>query len=83
VNLLTVRRLPVQLNNEGAQPYKLRLDPALAKLVQDNLQLRHPSVRVGKRFAVEFALQEWLYSRGLVRNDPGVALERNRSDRHD
>jgi hypothetical protein len=83
VNLLTVRRLPVQLNNEGAQPYKLRLDPALAKLVQDNLQLKHPSVRVGKRFAVEFALQEWLYEKGLVRNDPGVALRRTDGDSND
>ena len=79
MNLLTVRRLPVQLNNAGAEPYKLRLDPALAKLVQDNLQLKHPSVRVGKRFAVEYALQEWLFGHGLVRHDPSSALPATRT----
>jgi hypothetical protein len=51
--------------------------------VQDNLQLKHPTVRVGKRFAVEFALQEWLYEKGLVRNDPGVALRRTDGDSND
>lgn len=66
-NLLTIRRLPVLGFQRSPQECKQRLDANLARMVQEQVQRRHPGLRVGKRFALEWVLLQWLHAEGLMR----------------
>ena len=68
-SMLTVRRLPIFTERSGNE-FKVRMDPALANLVCDSLQLKYPGYRIGRRWAIEFALMSWLHSEGLVKEAP-------------
>jgi len=66
MNLLTTRRLPMWVT-PASDNLKFRIDRNLVRLVHDSVSLQHPKLKVGKRFALEFALTQWLHSEGLLR----------------
>ena len=74
LSMLTIRQLPPVANTNGAQ--KQRLDSTLGRMVQEQVALRFPKLRVSKRFAIEFALQEWMSDRGMLRTAPCTDLEK-------
>ena len=73
MNLLTVRRLPIFTERSGSE-HKVRMDRALAEMVMASVQMRYPSVRVGKRYSIEYALLSWLYSEGLITTEPVIPV---------
>jgi hypothetical protein len=66
LNMLTSRRLPMWVE-PSADNLKYRLDSNLVRLVHDNVALRYPRLKVGKRFALELALTQWLHAEGLMK----------------
>ena len=66
MNMLTARRLPMWME-PSKDNLKYRLDSNLVRLVHDSISLRHPRVKIGRRFALELALSQWLHSEGLMR----------------
>ena len=73
MNLLTVRRLPIFTERSGSE-HKVRMDRALAEMVTASVQMRYPSMRVGKRYSIEFALLSWLHAEGLIAEEPKVPV---------
>jgi len=71
MNMLTVRKLPMW-QTPAKDNAKFRLDRNLVRLVHDVVQIKNPKLRVGKRFALELALTQWLHSEGLLRE--GVSI---------
>ena len=66
MNLLTTRRLPIWVT-PASDNLKFRIDRNLVRLVHDAVSLQHSKLKVGKRFALEFALTQWLHSEGLLK----------------
>ena len=80
---LTMRTVPLQLGT-GASDYKIRLNEQVVELVHASVSRRWPGSDVGKRFAVEAVLRDWLRLTGeaempTVMPEPTVPLERIRS----
>lgn len=73
-NLLTTRRLPLWREQAKDVP-KYRVDSALVGMIVSTLQLRHPGIRIGKRFAIEYALSQWLHNEGLLKERVEVPEE--------
>lgn len=67
MNMLTARKLPMWVE-PAADNLKYRLDSNLVRLVHDAVSIRNPGLRIGKRFALELALTQWLHNEGLVRD---------------
>jgi len=74
LSMLTIRKLPPISDGNGA--HKQRLDSTLGRMVQEQVALRFPKLRVSKRFAIELALQEWMSDRGMLRQAPCTDLEK-------
>jgi len=80
---LTMRTVPLQLGT-GASDYKVRLNEQVVELVHASVSRRWPGSDVGKRFAVEAVLRDWLRMTGeaempTVMPEPTVPLDRIRS----
>jgi hypothetical protein len=73
MNRLTVRKLPIFTERSGCD-HKIRMDRALADMVAASVQIKYPTVRVGKRYSIEYALLEWLHSQGLVKDGPVIPV---------
>lgn len=67
MDLLTIRRLPVLGFAEPKLDYRMRISKALVKFVTEAVQKEHPGLKCGQRFAVEWALQQFLMERGLLK----------------
>jgi hypothetical protein len=66
MNLLTTRKLPMWVT-PASDNLNFRIDRNLVRLVHNAVSLQHQRLRVGKRFALEFALTQWLHSEGLLK----------------
>jgi hypothetical protein len=66
LNMLTTRKLPIWVTPANDN-LKYRLDNNLVRLVHDSVRLKHPTLKIGKRFALELALTQWLHSEGMLR----------------
>ena len=80
---LTMRTVPLQLGT-GDSDYKVRLNEQVVELVHASVSRRWPGSDVGKRFAVEAVLWDWLRLTGeaempTVMPEPTVPVERIRS----
>jgi len=83
---LTMRTVPLQLGT-GASDYKVRLNEQVVELVHASVSRRWPGSDVGKRFAVEAVLRDWLRLTGeaempTVMPEPTVPVERIRNGYH-
>ena len=83
---LTMKTVPLRLGT-GEGDYKVRLNEQVVDLVQGAVSRRWPGSDVGKRFAVEAVLRDWLRLTGeaempSVMPEPTVPLERIRSGYH-
>ena len=65
MTMLTIRQLPLTIRG-NVEDTRYRLDTALVKMVQAQVQQKNDKVRVSKRFAIELALIEWLEREGVV-----------------
>lgn len=65
MNLLTTRKLPVW-TTPAADNHKFRIDSALIGMVHSAVSMKNPKLKIGKRFAIELALTQWLHSEGLL-----------------
>lgn len=65
MNLLTTRKLPLWVTPAN-ENLKYRIDSALVGMVVSALQMKNPRLKVGKRFAIEYALTRWLHHEGLM-----------------
>lgn len=80
---LTMKTVPLRLG-AGEGDYKVRLNEQVVDLVHASVSRRWPGSDVGKRFAVEAVLRDWLRLTGeaempAVMPEPTVPLERIRS----
>ena len=80
---LTMKTVPLCLGT-GESDYKVRLNEHVVELVHASVSRRWPGSDVGKRFAVEAVLRDWLRLTGeakmpSVMPEPTVPLERIRS----
>ncbi len=66
MNMLTTRKMPMWVT-PARDNLKFRIDRNLVRLVHDAVSLQHQKLKVGKRFALEVALTQWLHSEGLLR----------------
>ena len=73
MNSLTIRKLPIFTARSGSE-HKVRIDRALADMINASVQMKYPSVRCGKRYSIEYALMTWLYSEGLLSITPRVPV---------
>jgi hypothetical protein len=73
MNSLTIRKLPIFTARSGSG-HKVRMDRALADMVNASVQMKYPSVRCGKRYSIEYALMQYLYSQGLISREPSVPI---------
>lgn len=64
-NMLTARRLPLRSTVAKDTP-KYRIDAALANMVHAAVTFKNPGLKIGRRFSLEYALQQWLHNEGLV-----------------
>ena len=71
MNMLTVRKLPIW-QTPASENLKYRIDRSLVRLVHDAICLQNPRLKIGKRFAIEYALTQWLHSEGLLRERVNV-----------
>lgn len=71
MNMLTTRKLPMW-GTPAEDNLKYRIDRNLVRLIHDSISLQHPKLKIGKRFAIELALTQWLHSEGLLRE--GVTI---------
>ena len=83
---LTMRTVPLQLGT-GDSDYKVRLNEQVVELVHASVSRRWPGSDVGKRFAVEAVLRDWLRLTGeaempTVMPEPTVPVERIRNGYH-
>ena len=83
---LTIRTVPLKLGT-GDSDYKVRLNEQVVTLVHSSVSRRWHVSDVGKRFAVEAVLRDWLRLTGeaempSVMPEPTVPLERIRSGSH-
>ena len=83
---LTMRTVPLRLGT-GDSDYKVRLNEQVVTLVHASVSRRWPWSDVGKRFAVEAVLRDWLRLTGeaempSVMPEPTVPLGRIRSGFH-
>jgi len=83
---LTMKTVPLRLG-AGEGDYKVRLNEQVVDLVQGAVSRRWPGSMVGKRFAVEAVLRDWLRLTGeaempAVLPEPTVPLDRIRSGNH-
>ena len=83
---LTMRTVSLQLGT-GASDYKVRLNEQVVELVHASVSRRWPGSDVGKRFAVEAVLRDWLRLTGeaempTVMPEPAVPVERIRNGYH-
>lgn len=58
-DLLALPRLAL-LPKKQETAHVVKLDRNLARLVHERVQAQHPSLQVSKRWAMEFALLQWL-----------------------
>ena len=75
-NLLTLEKLTSPHNGRKGGGEKQRMDANLGRMIAEQVALRFPHMKVTKRFAIEFALREWMSDRGLLRQAPLSELER-------
>jgi hypothetical protein len=83
---LTMKTVPLQLGT-GDSDYKVRLNEQVVELVHASVSRRWPGSDVGKRFAVEAVLRDWLRLTGeaelpTVMPEPTVPVERIRNGFH-
>ncbi len=58
-DLLTLPKLTL-LPRKPDTTHVVKLDKNLGRVVHDRVQEQHPSLRVSKRWALEYALLQWL-----------------------
>ena len=80
---LTMKTVPLQLG-AGDGDYKVRLNEQVVDLVHASVARRWPGTNVGKRFALEAVLRDWLRLTGeaempMVLPEPSVPVDRIRS----
>ena len=83
---LTMRTVPLQLGT-GDRDYKVRLNEQVVELVHASVSRRWAGSDVGKRFAVEAVLRDWLRLTGeaempMVMPEPAVPVARIRNGYH-
>lgn len=67
LSLLTIRRLPVLAFANSKQNYRTRISEPLLNFVQQEVQKEYPGLQCGKRFSLEYALQQFLKDRGALK----------------
>ena len=67
MNLLTIRRLPVLSFANSKNNYRTRISEPLLGFIQKTVQAEFPGLKCGKRFSLEYALQQFLANRGALK----------------
>ena len=57
-DLLTLPKLGLVPAKQTA--HVVKLDKNLARLVHERVQIQHPALQISKRWAMEYALMQWL-----------------------